>query len=228
MSAARLTEIMQGGGAALARRLARAGARTRADLLRPAVFAQLPRDAQMNVKYRPARRIPLAAARAAAAELRRRVRLGGRRARSTVAGSVRRGEAFAADLDILVVSADAFTTPTLAPAVRGDRLSIADVYVSGGRRVSLVLAVGDVYIRADLFRTTAEERPYALFQYNSGRAYNIRVRAFAARRGWRLNQYGLFIAGTGARVRGSAAVRTERGVARLLGVTPRAPADRVG
>jgi len=246
---------MQGGGAALARRLARAGVRTRADLLKPAVFARLPRDVQINVKYRPARRTPLVEAQAIAAELRRRLQIGGRRVRSTVAGSVRRGEAFSSDLDILVVSEEPFAAPTLAPAARGDRLSIAEVYLAGGRRVSLMLSVMqfDVksgtqpgtqlgaqptvkpgakpatkkYIRTDLFRTTPSERPYALFQYNSGRVYNIRVRAHAARKGWRLNQYGLFEAGTARAVRGSAAVRTERDVARLLGVTPRAPEDRV-
>ena len=243
--AERLTEIMQGGGAALARRLARAGARTRADLLKPAVFARLPRDVQINVKYRPARRTPLVEAQAIAAELRRRLQIGGRRVRSTVAGSVRRGEAFSSDLDILVVSEEPFAAPTLAPAARGDRLSIAEVYLAGGRRVSLMLLVMQPfeerqptvkpgakpatkkYIRTDLFRTTPSERPYALFQYNSGRVYNIRVRAHAARKGWRLNQYGLFEAGTARAVRGSAAVRTERDVARLLGVTPRAPEDRV-
>ena len=78
----------------------------------------------------------------------------------------------------------------------------------------------------DLFLVQARELPFALFHYTGSRLYNVRTRAHAKRRGWRLNQYGLFDAATGRRVRGSAHIRTEREVAALVGVSYRSPSDR--
>ena len=56
------------------------------------------------------------------------------------------------------------------------------------------------------------------------------MRAHAKSRGWKLNQYGVTVAAGPRRGRaapGAAAVRTERDLAALLGVTYRPPAARL-
>jgi DNA polymerase (family X) len=234
----RLARIIGRGraGYRTAREFARRGARTRADLKRPEFFTRLPRESQANVLY-ATRRMPLAVAERVGAELRRRTRaeIHGRLVRLSLipVGSVRRKEPTAGDLDFLVVApADVALDEVLGRVslAGAGTLSIADTFLSGERRRSFVLRYtrGGVarYIKTDLFLTTAEEKPYALFHYTGPTSYNIRTRAHAKRQGWKLNQYGLFDSVTGRRVRGSAGLRTEREVARLVGVTYRAPQNR--
>jgi DNA polymerase/3'-5' exonuclease PolX len=236
-------------GTALARELAREGARTRADLRRPDVLPRLPRGSQSSVLFNPARNVPLAAAQAVAAEIKRRLvfDLGGHPRRFEVipVGSVRRQVPRVKDIDFLVVlpagDGAEFERVLAAAALRpprpADRVTIADTYATGSRRRSFVLRAEDrgqsgrtgaraQHYRSDFFVTTADEKPYALYHYTGSRDYNIRTRAHAKRLGWLLNQYGLFDAATGRRVRGTAAIRSERDLARFLGVTYRAPRDR--
>jgi DNA polymerase (family 10) len=251
--AQRLANIIRHGaqGEALARKLAREGVKSRADLRRPEIFSRLPRESQSNVLYSPSRHIPLAAAQAIVSELQRRLALGVPRCEVIPVGSVRRQAPRVKDMDILVVvpagsearlgralTGDAVS---LRPARPGDRLEIADTYLAGPRRRSLVLRAAPAtrspssktarraparYYRVDLFAFTQKEKPFALFHYTGSKAYNIRTRAFAKRKGWRLNQYGLFKGSSGHKVRGSSAVRTERALAEFLGISYRLPADR--
>jgi len=234
-------------GAALARALAHEGVRTRADLKKPAVLARLPRESQASVLHNPARNVPLAAAEAVAAEVKRRLVFDftgegdARPLRFEVlpVGSVRRRAPRVKDIDFLVVvPADhearlnrVLAAAVLRPPRAGDRLEIADTYAAGARRRSFIVCrrggtLKAACYRADLFLTTAGERAFALFHYTGPASYNIRTRAHAKRQGWLLNQYGLFDAGTGQRVRGSSAIRTERDLARFLGVTYHTPRER--
>ena len=163
------------------------------------------------------------------------------RLRLHLVGSARRGEATNTDLDFIVVPktrqtlrareellgtvTSALTSAlasalAVAPAIARERALPA-----GGRRRSLDVIWGSARVRVDLFFAQPDELPYALFHYTGSRLYNIRTRARAKARGWRLNQYGLFTE-SGRRVRGSAQVRSERDIAALLGVSYRAPEER--
>lgn len=236
-------------GLALARELAHEGVRTRADLRQPAVLARLPRESQASVLYSPARNVPLATAQAVAAEVKRRLifDLGGRPRRFEVipVGSVRRQAPRVKDIDFLVVipAGDeaeferVLAAAALRPPRAADVVSVADTYAAGSRRRSFILRAEGrgrartqrgkaQHYRSDFFVTTTAEKPYALYHYTGSRDYNIRTRAHAKRLGWLLNQYGLFDAATGHRVRGAAAIRTERDLARFLGVTYKAPRAR--
>lgn len=237
---ARLTRIT--GGAQLARTLAREGVRTLADMRTPGVWSRLSEEARDNVTYNPRRQIPLAKADAIVAEVKRRMRLrtDGRLQRAGIisVGSVRRRAATVKDLDFLVmlppsVDADSIKVVSmgLAPPGPRDRLEIAVAYAAGTKKHSLMLRYTEPgqrpwYMRSDFFITAAAARPYALFHYTGPTSYNIRTRALAKRKGWKLNQYGLFDAKTGERVRLSARIHTEEGLARFLGVTYRPPQNR--
>ena len=179
----------------------------------------------------------LAAARALARDLKRRltfVPAGKRRQRLPVltVGSVRRREAPAKDLDLLVVAAAPADIKGLLRSVRLEEgrpqgeggASGLEVVSGGDRRLALVVATAAGPRAVDVFLATAAEKPYALFHYTGGRAYNVRARAQAKRRGLLLNQYGLFRAATGAPVAPRA--RSEKEVAAQVGLTYRPPAAR--
>lgn len=199
-------------------------------------------------------------------------------------GSVRRGEARARDLDLLLVVPDRCRKRLsgLGRALEAEArretaapLRFLGLRGAGGRRVSFEAEtltrprLRSKYVRpqfarerrvnaekarkrrlvtesagkqrekivVDVFVALERERPFALFHYTGPRSYNVRTRAHAKRRGWLLNQYGIFYetppgpaSGRGKkksrRVRGSAGLRTEAEVARFLGLTVRPPSDR--
>ncbi len=192
-----------------------------------------------DARRRATRAVPLATGRAIAAELGRRLTYAGpagrrRKYPAVPVGSLRRGAPRSKDIDLLVVVPPGVPLEgVLASAALGGAgpLSLAESYACGPRRRSLVVrralpGGGARRYAVDLFLATAAERPYALFHFSSGRDYNIRVRAHAKRRGLKLDQYGVFLAGTRRRAPGSAGIRTERELARFLGVTYRPPEQR--
>jgi DNA polymerase (family 10) len=209
------------------------------------VIGELPRETQAHLRHNVTRAIPLTVARAVLGELRRRLVFRGpsrRRRRYPVdaVGSVRRGAPRSKDLDVLVTVPDEthargllasaeLKAPLLGGARRGKgaALILAEAYASGKRRRSFIVRRGAKCYAVDLFLATRAERPYALFHFSGDKGYTIRVRAHAKRKGWKLNQYGLYYARRPTvRVRGSAGIRTERQLASFLGVTHRSPAQR--
>ena len=237
--AERLTEL-PGIGPALAARLAGRGITTRAQLLR--AEDELPLETRIFLRYDVCQAIPAAAGAAASAELRRRLvftRSNGRPCRCSlvIVGSARRGEEVLKDLDFLVVAPDAGALPgllagaCLRPPRPGDRASVVAEFSSGDRRRTVIVAWaglrgGVTHYAADFFAATAQEKPYALYHWTGSYAYNVRTRMAAKRRGWRLNQYGLWYGDSDRRVRGTAGIRPERALAHFLGVTYRPPSDR--
>lgn len=231
-----------GGGArgrALAVKLVRSGVRTRAALLRSAAFAGLPAEIRASVRYRPVRSVPLAEARAVAAEVARRLEwaAGATVAAAVPVGSIRRGAPRIKDIDLLVVERAPALAPgllrsaRLRPARSGDVLGFVDTYASGPRHRALIVrratgAAAPRHYRLDLFAATAAEEPFALYHYTGSREYNIRTRALAKKKGWRLNQYGLFRVADGRPVAGAARIRTEADLAAFLGVSWREPSRR--
>ena len=181
--------------------------------------------------------LPLATAQAVTAEVKRRlifVGADGRRRNFAVipVGSVRRQAPWVKDIDFLVVAPAseagwALAAATLRPPRAGDVISFGGSSAAGPRRRSLTLRAEGrrtavQRYRVDFFVTTAAEKPYALYHFTGPKEYNIRIRAHTKRRGWRLNQYGLFNVVTGGRVPGSN-VRSEKALSEFIGVTYRPP-----
>lgn len=145
-----------------------------------------------------------------------------------VMGSVRRKVAHPNDVDLLVL----LTTTQMNRLDAGGTLSLAGCNItqkeaSGTRRSALrVKVTGAPAMKVDLFTALVSEMPYALFHFTGNKIYNIRVRAHAKKKGWKLNQYGLCHITTGRAVRGSRTIKNERELCKLLGVTYKAPEMR--
>jgi len=105
--------------------------------------------------------------------------------RVVVAGSYRRRRDTVGDLDAVVTAADG--------AAVGNKLvgyeNVAEVLAHGSTRTTVVLRSG---LQVDVRAVPEESYGAALLYFTGSKAHNISLRAIAARRGWKLNEYGLF------------------------------------
>ncbi len=105
--------------------------------------------------------------------------------RVVVAGSYRRRRDTVGDLDLVVTSAHA--------AAVGDKLvgydNVAQVLAHGPTRTTVLLHSG---LQVDVRAVPEASYGAALLYFTGSKAHNIALRAIAVRRGWKLNEYGLF------------------------------------
>jgi DNA polymerase (family 10) len=66
---------------------------------------------------------------------------------------------------------------------------VEEVLVTGETKTSVRMRSG---IEADLRVVSREEFPYALMYFTGSKEHNVRLRGIAKRKGWKLNEYGLF------------------------------------
>lgn len=197
------------------------------------IVDRLPIQARSTLEFKPEVRFTLATGQRLGERLRTFLRCHTSRCAAYIVGSARREKPFLKDLDILVVVKDsAVDSRTILESLHihpsGARsVRIMDSYSRGPRRRSTIIRFGGKKYRVDFFLAFESELPYALYHHTGSSQYNIRIRAHAKARGWKLNQYGLFEQGTEKRVRGSGRIKTEADLAKFLGVTYRPPANRV-
>jgi DNA polymerase (family 10) len=223
-------------GLTVVRALVKEGVRSVAALRRPEILARLPKASRAEVLYRPTKRVPLRTAEEVTEDLRKRLIFCADDSCLQLpiytVGSVRRQVPIVKDLDLLAVLPAEYKgrleTVLEGAKLRGSGLvEIVDTYANGSRRHScIVRRVGTKKsYMVDIFLTTENELPYALFHYTGDSTYNIRTRALAKKKGYTLNQYGLFDA-DGKRVKGTSAIKDEQGLAEFLGVSYRTPVER--
>lgn len=210
-------------------------ARARASRREDPVIAALPAAARAELEFAPEESMSLATAERLAERLRDTLRWP--KSRVLLVGSARRGKPVVKDLDLLLVAAPSPAAPpgpseslaalSFRPSTASSRRPrLLTSYSSGARRRSAIVRHHGKNYRVDFFFARESEKPYALFHHTGSSRYNIRIRAHAKARGWRLNQYGLYDRATGRRVRGTSRLRTEEDLARFLGVSYRLPGDR--
>jgi len=187
---------------------------------------------------------PLAVAKQAGEEISRRLVSSVKILELIPVGSVRRKAEKIKDLDFLVVvkKIPEKITLNLSDKKNGiiqgtDKASDLTHDQKAVRHItsSLKIKTGDSFkpVKVDFFVCTPKEKPFMLFHYTGSKAYNIRTRANAKRKKWKLNQYGLYhISLLGTRpqdiaVRNSSRIKTEKDLAKFLGVSYRLPENRI-
>lgn len=132
--------------------------------------------------------------------------------RATFAGSLRRMQDTIGDVDLLVASEHPDDVKEYFLGLG----QVRDVLRSGPSRTSVLVRDG---VQVDL-RVVAPKSWGAALQYFTGsKAHNLRLRDIAIRRGWKLNEYGLFDEATGKALAGV----DEDGVYAALGLEPVPP-----
>jgi DNA polymerase (family 10) len=146
----------------------------------------------------------------AAAPLVERLRAVGGVEVAVVAGSFRRGRETVGDVDILVSAVRA--APVMDEFLRYGE--VREVVARGPTRSTVRFASG---LQVDLRVVARASYGAALMYFTGSKAHNIALRSLAAKRGWKLNEYGLFEG------RKRLAGRTEDDVYRRLGFAYIAP-----
>jgi len=108
------------------------------------------------------------------------------------AGSVRRGTDTCGNLDLLAVGGPASLTGAFA------RHPLVERVLTGGETGASALLRGG--LRADLRLVEPASGGAALQYFTGSRSHHLALRAWAAARGFTLNEHGLFAAGTGDRI----------------------------
>lgn len=108
----------------------------------------------------------------------------------TYAGSLRRFRETVADVDVVVAAVD--PTPVMDTFTR--MAMVRKVAARGDKKATVVTARG---LQLDLRVVRREEFGAALQYFTGSQAHNVRVRERAVRRGWSLNEYGLWETDTG-------------------------------
>lgn len=222
----KINEI-RGMSAKQSKELIESGVKKLSDLTSPLYVDKLPMETQYELKYNPGTNFTWDYVHSIVSHL----PIG-----MFPAGSYRRKAPYIGDIDIV-------TTKPLKEATDEMRLMYAEgrlpfeimgEYASGDRKRSMIIRpttnnriVGEgnksKYMRMDLFKTTDEELPFAMLHWTGSKSFNIRVRAHAKKKGYKLNQYGLFNK-AGNKIKAS----TEKEILSAIGVTYKPPELRNG
>ena len=178
----------------------------RRQLKRKSVYPHLPEATKADLKYNPSRKIPHGIIHQTEMELNKYWK----GTRFDVAGSYRRKKPTSRDVDI-VISIPLNKTSVefwdeLQKKLRGSRkLMFSKPYASGPDKISVIMGFNGnatvkgvtkkykVNIKLDLFFTPSNEYMFTLLYATGSGQYNMGMRAQAKRKGYLLNQRGLFL-----------------------------------
>ena len=102
-----------------------------------------------------------------------------------VCGSIRRRKEIVRDMDILVAAESHEKVTSFFVSIP----EAEEVLVTGDTKTSVRMKSG---IEADLRVVSEKEFPYALMYFTGSKEHNVRLRGIAKKKGWKLNEYGLF------------------------------------
>lgn len=131
------------------------------------------------------------------------------------AGSVRRKKPFVRDLDILASSNKPEKVTNAFTKVK----NIKKVLAKGPTKATIILKSG---IQADIRVLKPESWGAGLFYFTGSKNYNISTRKIAIKKGYKLNEYGLFDKKTNKLIAG----KTEKEITDKLGIPLPKPEDR--
>ena len=157
-------------------------------------------------------------------KFRKYLRIGGKHYSSFVVGSLRRNISSLHDIDILVIIPDEKRTNEISLINCNNEINIKEISKDGNKRKEIIIVAKDVNYKIDLYYTNRADKGYAMLHFTGPKSYNIRIRAYAKKKGWKLNQYGLFDVNTGKQV--VYELKTEREIVSYLGVTYYLPSER--
>lgn len=130
----------------------------------------------------------------------------------TIVGSIRQGKDMIGDVDIVVI-------PRIDPAEFLEQSKSIIEYEYGGKKKIFGMFMGRPI---NIFVTDESGYGACTYQMTGPAKYNIRMRMVAKKKGFRLNEYGLFNRESSEYVAGS----TERSIFDALGFEYRAPTER--
>jgi DNA polymerase (family 10) len=144
---------------------------------------------------------------------------GQQQANIILVGSYRRDSAMLGDIDLLLHT---ITISSLIKTLR-EKGNDIKVYTDGLKKKSYIIKpLGEKsYYKMDIFLTNPENMSFALLHYTGDKITNMSMRSNAKKKGYKLNQYGLFKKNT--KIKG---LTTEKKIFEFLGLSFKEPKDR--
>ena len=134
-----------------------------------------------------------------------------------VCGSYRRGALDSSDIDILFKS-DVFNLRQAVKALKDWGIIVETIGMGDGKFTGICHCPSGQwhYFHLDLFYSTEDEWGAQLLAWTGGAAFNRNTRAAAKKKGYTLNQYGLFNSPKDAKERRNSIAKTEKKILRMI------------
>lgn len=150
-------------------------------------------------------------------------------------GSYRRKKQYLKDIDF-ITTVD--LNKVLNTLKESSRIDVIGEYSHGPMKLSMIIQW--IYLngafpdqkpisytsRVDIFKTTKENMPFALYHWTGSSQYVIRTKKYAKDRGYKLTQYGLWKLDKNGNPKEKIPIKTELDIMKYLGLTPREPTNR--
>lgn len=203
----------------------------RAQLKKKKIFPHLSMATQADLRWNPSRRIQRTVIEKIDKEFKKL--LPG--IKFQIAGSYRRKKPYSRDIDLIISAPSNKTTIEhwnnfLARIKKSSLIKFVEVFAQGADKVSSVLSFTPpghkINIKVDVFFTDPSEYMFMLLYATGSGKFNVRMRATAKRKGYLLNQHGLFqkISST---ILKRIPVKTEHDLFKKLGITFLEPSKRI-
>lgn len=138
-------------------------------------------------------------------------------------GSIRRKEKKNTDIDLLLLNNN--LEKKIFKLQTKNNFKI--IFVEGSNRhQKYIFTLNNKSYLIDIFIFKKVELPYMLFHYTGNKQYNIRTRALAKKKGWLLNQYGLWDRKTGKSI-ATKKIKTEKDLIKYIGISYKDPINRI-
>lgn len=139
---------------------------------------------------------------------------------ASLAGSLRRRSETVGDIDIVVTAERRYWKKIILDFIK---LALVDrVLASGETKASVILKY--LAVQADLRVVHESEYGSAMLYFTGSKEHNIILRTVAKRKGWKINEYGVFDRKTNKRLAG----KTEESIYNLFGLDYIPPEKRLG
>lgn len=212
-------------GRKLANDLIKMGVSKLADLKKPKYYDMLPLAAQIDIKYRPIRPIPrhMIVYFEDVLKIIKSIRFP-----FVIVGSYRRGKPSSSDIDVLVREDFVGDANTLINSINNDVkqfITIYPPYAIGPQKISTIVRLHKyrVNVKVDFFISPKEELPFAILYSTGSKEFNIKMRQLAKKKGYLLNQKGIFKSGKLV----DSTFKREQDIFKFLGMKYLSPDQRI-
>jgi DNA polymerase (family 10) len=137
-----------------------------------------------------------------------------------LAGSLRRKKETVGDIDIVITADEKKWKNIINTFVQLSQ--VEKVLVAGRTKASVILKKS--HVQVDIRIVHEHEFGAALFYFTGSKEHNIRLRTIAKKKGWKINEYGVFDEHTGKRLAG----KTEEEIYSLFNLPFIPPEKRLG
>ena len=143
----------------------------------------------------------------------------------TNAGSFRTGKLYSGDIDLLV-HCNKINIKLINKII--DKLInqkiIVDIFLRGSKKIICIINIDNKFYQMDMLFINTKELPWYLLYFGSSRDFSKKIRLYASKKGYKLNEKGLFDKITGKKIKLN--IKTEEDIFKFLKIKYIKPENR--